>query len=196
MGQPAEKQRRATYAELEAVPANKVAELIGGVLHVLPRPAPRHANASSVLGIKIGGPFGLGDGGPGGWWILDEPELRFPDPTAPGEIDALVPDLAGWRRERMPELPETAYFALAPDWICEVLSPSTASVDRDEKMPIYAREGVRYAWLVDPIARTLEVFSLVSGRGFGPAAVHRDAARVRVEPFEAVELDLSVLWAT
>ncbi|WP_437324795.1 Uma2 family endonuclease [Sorangium sp. So ce381] len=196
MGQPAAKQRRATYADLEAVPANKVAELIRGVLHVLPRPTPRHANASSVLGIKIGGPFGLGDGGPGGWWILDEPELHFPDPDAPGEIDALVPDLAGWRRERMPELPQTAYFALAPDWICEVLSPSTASVDRDEKMPIYAREGVRYAWLVDPIARTLEVFSLASGRGWGPAAVHRDAARVRVEPFEAVELDLSVLWAT
>jgi hypothetical protein len=196
MGQPAEKQRRATYADLEAVPANKVAELIGGVLHVLPRPAPRHANASSVLGIKIGGPFGLGDGGPGGWWILDEPELHIPDPDAPAEIDALVPDLAGWRRERMPALPETAFFPLAPDWICEVLSPSTASVDRDEKMPIYAREGVRHAWLVDPIARTLEVFSLVSGRGWGPASVHRDAARVRVEPFEAVELDLSVLWAT
>ncbi|WP_437974373.1 Uma2 family endonuclease [Sorangium sp. So ce295] len=196
MGQPAEKQRRATYADLEAVPANKVAELIGGVLHVLPRPAPRHANASSVLGIKIGGPFGLGDGGPGGWWILDEPELHIPDPDAPAEIDALVPDLAGWRRERMPALPETAFFPLAPDWICEVLSPSTASVDRDEKMPIYAREGVRHAWLVDPIARTLEAFSLVSGRGWGPASVHRDAARVRVEPFEAVELDLSVLWAT
>ncbi|WP_437525231.1 Uma2 family endonuclease [Sorangium sp. So ce726] len=196
MGQPAEKQRRATYADLEAAPPNKVAELIRGVLHVLPRPAPRHANASSVLGIKIGGPFGLGDGGPGGWWILDEPELHFPDPDAPGEIDALVPDLAGWRRERMPELPQTAHFALAPDWICEVLSPSTASVDREEKMPIYAREGVRHAWLVDPIARTLEVLSLVSGRGWGPAAVHRDAARVRVEPFEAVELDLSVLWAT
>ncbi|WP_437895342.1 Uma2 family endonuclease [Sorangium sp. So ce124] len=196
MGQPAAKQRRATYADLEAVPPNQVAELIRGVLHVLPRPAPRHANASSVLGIKIGGPFGLGDGGPGGWWILDEPELHFPDPDAPDEIDALVPDLAGWRRERMPELPQTAYFALAPDWICEVLSPSTASFDRDEKMPIYAREGVRYTWLVDPIARTLEVFSLASGRGWGPAAVHRDAARVRAEPFEAVELDLSVLWAT
>ncbi|WP_437974372.1 Uma2 family endonuclease [Sorangium sp. So ce295] len=196
MGQPAEKQRRATYADLEAVPANKVAELIGGVLHVLPRPAPRHANAEGALQGELFGPFHRGRGGPGGWWILPEPELHFPDPTAPGEIDALVPDLAGWRRERMPVLPETAFFSLAPDWICEVLSPSTASVDRDEKMPIYAREGVRYAWLVDPIARTLEVFSLVSGRGWGPAAVHRDAARVRAEPFEAIELDLSVLWAT
>jgi hypothetical protein len=195
MGQPAEKQRRATYADLEAVPPNKVAELVRGTLHVFPRPAPRHANTSSVLGIKIGGPFGLGDGGPGGWWILDEPELRFPDPDAPGEIDALVPDLTGWRRECMPELPETAYFALAPDWICEVLSPSTAAFDRDEKMPVYAREGVRYAWLVDPIARTLEVYVLGQDRRWGPAVVHRDAARVRVEPFGAVELELSVLWA-
>ncbi|HTN89597.1 MAG TPA: Uma2 family endonuclease, partial [Sorangium sp.] len=129
MGQPAAKTRRATYADVEAVPPNKVAELIGGVLHVMPRPAPRHANASSVLGIEIGGPFQRGRGGPGGWWILDEPELRFPDPAAPGEVDAVVPDIAGWRRERMPELPETAYFPLAPDWICEVLSPSTERVD-------------------------------------------------------------------
>ena len=195
MGQPAEKQRRATYADLEAVPPNKVAELVRGTLHVFPRPAPRHANTSSVLGIKLGGPYGLGDGGPGGWWILDEPELRFPDPDAPGEIDALVPDLAGWRRERMPELPETAYFAVAPDWICEVLSPSTAAFDRDEKMPVYAREGVRHAWLVDPIARTLEVYVLDTNRCWGPPAVHRGAARVRVEPFDAIELELSVLWA-
>ncbi|WP_437743826.1 Uma2 family endonuclease [Sorangium sp. So ce302] len=195
MGQPAEKQRRATYADLEAVPPNKVAELVRGTLHVFPRPAPKHAWTSSGLGAELIGPFQRGRGGPGGWIILDEPELHFPEPDAPGEIDALVPDLAGWRRERMPELPETAYFALAPDWICEVLSPSTEELDRDEKMPIYAREGVRHAWLVDPIQRTLEVFSLISGRGWGPAVVHHDSARVRVEPFEAIELELSVLWA-
>ncbi|MGK3983395.1 Uma2 family endonuclease [Sorangium sp. So ce136] len=195
MGQPAEKQRRATYADLEAVPPNKVAELVRGTLHVFPRPAPRHARASSRLGGKLSGPFDLGEGGPGGWHILDGPELHFPDPNAPGEIDALVPDLAGWRVERMPELPDTAYFELAPDWICEVLSPSTEDVDRDEKMPIYARGGVRYAWLVDPIARTLEVFALASGRAWTPVATHRDAARVRVVPFDAIELDLSVLWA-
>ncbi|WP_437328361.1 Uma2 family endonuclease [Sorangium sp. So ce381] len=195
MGQPAENQRRATYADLEAVPPHKVAELIRGVLHVMPRPAPRHANAASSLGADLHGAFQRGRGGPGGWWILDEPELHFPDPHAPGEIDALVPDIAGWRRERMPELPETAYFALAPDWVCEVLSASTEDVDRDEKMPIYAREGVRHAWLVDPIQRTLEVYVLGADRRWGPAVVHRDAARVRVEPFDAVELDLSVLWA-
>ncbi|WP_437869884.1 Uma2 family endonuclease [Sorangium sp. So ce363] len=196
MGQSAEKQRRATYADLEAVPPHKVAELIGGVLRVTPRPAPRHANAASSLGADLHGAFQRGRGGPGGWWILDEPELHFPDPHAPGEIDALVPDIAGWRRERMPELPETAYFALAPGWICEVLSASTEDVDRDEKMPIYAREGVRHAWLVDPIQRTLEVYVLGADRRWGPAVVHRDAARVRVAPFDAVELDLSVLWAS
>ncbi|WP_437753102.1 Uma2 family endonuclease [Sorangium sp. So ce1389] len=195
MGQPAEKPRRATYADLEAVPPHKVAELVRGTLHVFPRPAPKHARASSGLGAELTGPFDHGKGGPGGWWILDEPELHFPDPDAPGAIDALVPDLAGWRRERMPELPETAYFALAPDWICEVLSPSTASFDRDEKMPVYAREGVRHAWLVDPIARTLEVYALGQDRCWGLAAVHRDAAHVRVEPFDAIELDLAVLWA-
>ncbi|MDC0679382.1 Uma2 family endonuclease [Sorangium atrum] len=195
MGQPAEKQRRATYADLGAVPPNKVAELIRGTLHVFPRPAPRHASAESALQGELFGPFQRGRGGPGGWRILVEPELHFPDPDAPGEVDVLVPDLAGWRAERMPELPKTAYFALAPDWICEVLSASTEKVDRDEKMPIYAREGVRYAWLVDPIARTLEAHVLDADRRWGPAAVHRDAARVRVAPFEAIELDLSVLWA-
>ncbi|WP_437958546.1 Uma2 family endonuclease [Sorangium sp. So ce119] len=193
MGQPAEKRRRATYADLEAVPATKVAELIGGELHVMPRPAPRHANASSGLIEEVRGPFQRGRGGPGGWWILNEPELHFPDPAAPGEVDALVPDVAGWRRNRMPELPTTAHFSLAPDWICEVVSPSTETHDRKTKMPVYAREGVRHAWLVDPIKRTLEVYSLAS-RGWVPVGTHREAVRVRVEPFEAVELDLAALW--
>ena len=195
MGQPAEKRRRATYADLEAVPPGKVAELIDGQLYVFPRPAPRHARASSVLGGKLSGPFDLGEGGPGGWWILDEPELHFPDPTAPGEIEAVVPDLAGWRVERMPELPETAYFSLAPDWICEVLSPSTVKEDRNEKMPIYAREGVNWAWLIDPIARTLEVYVLGEGRRWNEPSTYRNDARVRVVPFDAIELNLADLWA-
>ncbi|WP_438002823.1 Uma2 family endonuclease [Sorangium sp. So ce321] len=195
MGQPAEKRRRATYADLEAVPPTKVAELIGGELYVFPRPAPRHANASSVLGIEIGGPFQRGRGGPGGRWILDEPELHFPDPASPGDDDIVVPDLAGWRRERMPELPDTSYFPLAPDWVCEVLSPSTEEHDRTVKIPVYGREGVRHVWLVDPIKRTLEVYAL-SRRACVPVGTHREAARVRIEPFEAIELDRSALWAT
>jgi hypothetical protein len=197
MGHPAERARRATYADLEAVPPTKVAELIRGVLHVMPRPAPRHARSSSALTMKIGGPFDLGEGGPGGWWILDEPELHFPDPhpEEPGDIEALVPDIAGWRRTRMPELPETAYFALAPDWVCEVLSQSTEAVDRDEKMPIYAREGVVHAWLVDPIARTLEAYTLGPDRRWSQPEIHEGRARVRLPPFDAIELDLSALWA-
>lgn len=194
MGLPAEKHVRATYADLEAVPEGKVAELVRGTLHVMPRPAPRHARAASRLGVKIGGPFDLGEGGPGGWQILDEPELHFPDPEVRGEIEALVPDVAGWRLERLPRLPATAYFELAPDWVCEVLSPSTEKLDREEKMPIYAREGVGFAWLIDPIAQTFEAYTLERNRRWGPAQVFQGAMRVRVEPFAAVELDLSLLW--
>lgn len=195
MGQPAEQLRRATYADVEAAPPNKVAELIAGTLYVMSRPAPRHAHAEGALQAELFSPFHRGRGGPGGWWILPEPELHFRDPTAEGAIDVVAPDLAGWRIERMPELPVTAYFALAPDWICEILSPSTEAFDREEKMPLYAREGVRHAWLLDPIARTLEVYALGPGRRWGPAHTHRESVRVRAQPFEAIELDLTVLWA-
>lgn len=198
MGQPAEKilnTGRATLAELEAVSPNLVAELIRGTLYTMTRPAPKHGVAASHLGGELLGPFGRGRGGPGGWWILDEPELRFPDPAAPGEVDVVVPDLAGWRRERMPKLPKTKYFTLAPDWICEILSPSTAAHDRGVKMPIYAREGVRLAWLVDPIARSLEVFSLGADTRWVLANVHGGDAVVRAAPFDAIELELAVLWA-
>ena len=200
MGQQGERYREAPARHLrrflEAVPPGKVAELYGGILHVMPRPAPKHARSSSALGMKLGGPFDLGEGGPGGWSILDEPELHFPDPTEVGAVDALVPDLAGWTRERMPDLPEDeAFFTLAPDWVCEVLSKSTEDTDWDDKMPIDAREGVRHAWLVDPIERTLEVYVLGTGAAWIAAGEHRDAARVRLPPFDAVELDLSALWA-
>lgn len=195
MGQPAEKpQPRATHADYAAVPSHLCAELINGTLRVLPRPAPRHARASTRLTVQLGGPFDLGQGGPGGWHILDEPELQFPDPAAPGEIEIVVPDLAGWRVERLPALPEEAHFTLAPDWICEVLSKSTEDTDRDEKMPLYAREGVQHAWLIDPVKKTLEVFTLDRKRRWTPTAVHRDEVRVRAVPFEAVEIDLGLLW--
>src|SRR6185503_17557356 len=121
--------QRATYEDVLAAPRNRVAEILFGVLHSHPRPAAPHARAASVLGVRLGGPFDLGEGGPGGWVILDEPEVHL------GE-HVLVPDLAGWRRERMPALPEAAYFELAPDWVCEVLSPGTQAIDRADKMPI------------------------------------------------------------
>ncbi len=176
----------ATYADLEALPPEKVGELIEGVLYASPRPAVPHATAAFQLGFELEGPFGRGRGGPGGWFFLPEPELHF------GE-DVLVPDLAGWRRERMPERPRTAAITLAPDWVCEVLSPSTKTLDRGAKLPVYAREGVRHVWFVDPLARTLEVFRL-EGTGYGGLGMHTGLARVRAEPFEALELALAVLW--
>ena len=191
MGSPAEKPRRATYADLEAVPPNEVAEIIQGVLRVFPRPSIPHARTSSRLGIKLGGPFDLGEGGPGGWHILDEPELQF---GPADEEDDLVPDLAGWRVGRMPKLPKAARIKLAPDWVCEVLSRRTEATDRIEKMPIYAREGVRHAWLIHPIRRTFEVFVLGGDGRWTVLAVHQGAQRVRADPFAELELDLSLLW--
>lgn len=176
----------ATYDDLLQVPDNLVGEIINGRLVTHPRPAPRHALAYSSLGDELVGPFQKGRGGPGGWWILDEPELHL------GK-DILVPDLAGWRKERMAQLPETAWFELAPDWICEILSPSTARDDRVEKMPIYAREGVSHIWLVDPEIRTLEVYSQEQGRWVLLQA-HKENERISAPPFEVIAIDLSMLW--
>ena len=176
----------ATYADLCAVPENFVAEILGGELYASPRPAFPHARASSALGILIGGPFQLGVNGPGGWLMLDEPELHF-------GADVLVPDLAGWRRERVLGWSDEAYLTLAPDWLCEVLSPSTERIDRTKKLNIYARESVRHVWLLDPLQRTLEVLQL-EGNRWSKAATHEGSRRVRTEPFGAVELDLGALW--
>jgi Uma2 family endonuclease len=176
----------ATYADLEAVPDHKVAELIYGTLVVSPRPAAPHARAASRIGIDLGGPFDRGRGGPGGWVILDEPELHL-------GANVLVPDIAGWRRERMPEMPHTAAFSLAPDWVCEVLSVGTAATDRTAKLPIYADAGILHAWYVDPLARTLEIFRL-DGSTFRLVQTFRDNATFRGEPFDAVELELAAFW--
>jgi Uma2 family endonuclease len=168
------------------VPDHLVAEILDGELYTSPRPAPRHAEASSGLVGALHGPFDRGRSGPGGWRILSEPELHL-------GADILVPDVAGWRRERMPRLPEEAYFPLAPNWICEVVSPSTARMDRVKKLPIYAREGVSHAWLIDPIARTLEVLRLEGGRWM-ILSTWSGLTVVRAEPFDAIDLDLSLLW--
>ncbi len=179
--------RSALYVELEKLPPNVVGEIVAGELYVSPRPASPHAWASSMLGGELMGPFTRGRGGPGGWVLLDEPELHL------GE-DVLVPDLAGWRRERMPQVPHVAAFTLAPDWVCEVLSPSTEALDRARKMTVYAREGVRHLWLVDPVLQTLEVFRLEHG-GWFLLGTHVHEERVRAEPFEVLELELAALWA-
>ena len=176
------------YAELLELPETLVGELIGGELHTQPRPSGPHASASSVLGMDIGGAFHRGRGGPGGWWILDEPEIHFIRDT-----EVLVPDLAGWRRERMPNLPRDHRFEVAPDWVCEVLSPSTVRKDRVLKMKVYARHGVTHLWLVDPLARTLETYILHEGQ-WTVAGLYTDEEEVRAAPFEAVTLALGDWW--
>jgi Uma2 family endonuclease len=178
--------RPATYDDLARLPDHVVAEIADGELHATPRPAFPHAEAGSVLGGHLVPPFHHGRGGPGGWWIVYEPELHLGP-------DVLVPDWAGWRRTRMPHRPDTPYATLAPDWLCEILSPSTSSFDRVKKLAIYAREGVPYVWLLDPLARTLEVLRLENGR-WTILATHAGADVVHAEPFEAVELELAILW--
>lgn len=177
----------ATYAELAELPANVVGEIVRGVLHASPRPAFPHAAATTALSDELGPPFRRGKGGPGGWIILYEPELHLQD-------DIVVPDLAGWRRERMPEVPSSPFTTLAPDWVCEVLSPSTQKLDRGEKVPLYARERVAHVWLVDPLEQYLEVLRL-DGPTFRIVATFTADAKVRAEPFEAIELDLAQVWA-
>ncbi len=187
MNQPARITRPATYADVLDAPANRVAEVIRGVLHTQPRPAMPHARASSKLGGRLDRFFDDDDGdGPGGWWIIDEPELHLGD-------EILVPDLAGWRRARMPAYPDAAYCTVVPDWVCEVLSPSTRGIDLTLKRDIYAETGVAHLWFVDPDARTLEAFALREGEWVLIAALHGEAA-VSVAPFDAVSFSLGVLW--
>ena len=180
--------RRACYQDVLDAPPHVVAEVIGGELHTHPRPRTQHARASSRVGDLLGGPFDRGVDGPGGWIILDEPEVHLgADP------DILVPDLAGWRRDTLPELPDEAHLTVRPDWVCEVVSPSTEHVDRADKMPIYAREGVAHVWLVDPGVKTLEVFRL-DGQTYRMIKAWRDNAICHAEPFEVLELPLATLW--
>ncbi|MSO62911.1 MAG: Uma2 family endonuclease [Acidobacteria bacterium] len=176
----------ATYADLERVPGHLVAEILNGELHTTPRPRARHAMAASEIGSDLGPPFGRGRGGPGGWWLLVEPELHL-------QSDVLVPDLAGWRRDRMPSVPDEAALTLRPDWVCEVLSPSTESRDRAIKLPIYAREGVPFAWLVNPASETLEVMRLEGGRWVLLGTFAGDAV-VHAEPFDAIAIEIFHWW--
>lgn len=180
--------RRATYEDLLKVPDILIAEIIDGELITSPRPASPHARATSVIHGDIT-PFDRppgSPGGPGGWWILFEPELHL-------GADILVPDLAGWRREHMPVLANVPYFEQAPDWVCEVVSPGTARIDRVRKMPIYARERVGHLWLVHPSLQTLEVYRL-EGPHWVVVSSHVGAEGARAEPFEALELDMSRWW--
>jgi Uma2 family endonuclease len=179
--------RRADYQDVIDSPERMIAEVVDGELYQTSRPGGPHALAATRLVGLLDAPFSPDGGGPGGWIVLFEPELHLED-------DILVPDLAGWRLERMPMVPQDAFFTLVPDWVCEVLSRSTGAIDRTEKLPVYARAGVRHVWLIDALRRTLEVLRLDAGRGT-VLGIHRDEERVRAEPFEVVELRIGRLWA-
>lgn len=193
MGEPARK--LATYDDVLAAPEHLTAEIVNGELHLSPRPGNAHALASGEAYGWLWDEFGRrrGGSGPGGWWILAEPELhlgrRDPRDTV------LVPDLAGWRRDRMLEFPDEAAFTLVPDWVCEVLSPGAAAVRRDRivKVDAYAQCGVAHLWLVDPVAHTLEVYTLTGGV-FARTQAFTGDVRVRAVPFDAVEIDLGGWW--
>ncbi len=185
MPEPA--RRNARYEDILALPQNLVGEILCGELHAHPRPAPRHARAYSALTGNLWNPYDGGIGGPGGWWIIDEPEIHLAE-------DIVVPDIAGWRRQRMPELPDTAWFELVPDWVCEILSPSTSRIDRAVKMPIYSREGIGHLWLVDPDAHTLEVYRLQDDGHWLLLTTLEEDDPVRQPPFEAVSFPLNSLW--
>jgi Uma2 family endonuclease len=179
----------ATYEDLCRVPDTMVAEILDGELYATPRPASPHTHAGSAIGADLHSAFERRPGepgGPGGWWLLIEPELHLGP-------DVVVPDVAGWRRERMPVMPNAPFFTLAPDFICEIASPRRGRIDRVKKLPIYAREGVANVWIVDPLEQTLEVLRLEAGR-WVLLVTHGGDERVRPEPFAAVELDLTRWW--
>ena len=191
-----------TYADIEALPPHVVGEILNGELVVSPRPRPRHARVTSYLGALLVPPYALGRGGPGGWIILDEPELSLPNgglpapaglSTADRRFDPVVPDLAGWRLTTMPDLPTTAQFHIRPDWICEVLSPSTARRDRMLKLPFYARAGVGHCWLIDPDQELVEVFENL-GSQWKLVGVYGGRETVSLAPFDEAPLELGLLW--
>jgi Uma2 family endonuclease len=178
--------RPATYADIEALPPNLVGEILFGELVTHPRPVPRHAVASSSLAARLIEAFQHGRNGPGGWILMVEPELHLGP-------HVVVPDIAGWRRETLPYLPETAWIETPPDWVSETLSPSTENYDRGSKRQIYAAWGVQHLWLVDPRPKLLEAFALDYGRWVLLATV-RDDEEVRLPPFDEIAFSLGDLW--
>lgn len=179
--------RVATYADVLASPEHVVAELIEGILHQSPRPRLLHARASSVVGEELGPPFNRGKGGPGGWIVLIEPEIHL-------GADVVVPDVAGWRRATLPELPDEAFVSVRPDWLCEVASPSTRALDRGKKLGAYERAGVPYVWIIEPLDRFLEVLEL-DGSSYRIVDRAEGNEPRRLRPFDAIEFDVGALWA-
>lgn len=179
--------RPADWSDLAALPEGVKAEVVGGELVTAPRPRPAHGRAQAILSSNLAGPFDLGRGGPGGWWILIEPDVRL------GENDIVSPDVVGWRRSRMPSFPEERPIEVVPDWVCEVASPSSVRRDRTVKSDLYLTAGVAWYWLLDPEERTLEAFVLRQGR-WSRLGAWSDGDRVAVEPFDEVEMEISAFF--
>jgi Uma2 family endonuclease len=181
--------KRATYDDLLALPEGTRAEVIAGRLESGPSPLPEHSRALGSLSELIGGPYDRrhGRGGPGGWWILGEVDVRL----TPHDI--VVPDVSGWRRERLPEPWGRRPIDVVPDWLCEILSPSNAAHDRVTKATLYAEHGVRFYWMIDPAERVLEAFRLVDGLWMRIGS-YDGSAVARIAPFEDVELELALLF--
>jgi len=178
----------AAYRDLENLPERFTGEILNGQLHAQPRPAAPHGYTHSAMGSELFKPFHRGTDGPGGWWIINEPEVHFSL-----DRDVTVPDLAGWHRERMPRFPTSHKFEVVPDWICEILSPSTRSIDREIKMPLYARYGVSWLWLVEPIEHVVEAYWLAAGE-WSKIGRYTGTAQATIPPFDAVSFDLGNLW--
>lgn len=186
MSQKAKAKKKASYEDLFTIPENMTGEIVDGELIVSPRPSRKNIYAASTLGSELGPAYHTGKTGPGGWVILIEPEVGL------GE-DILVPDLAGWRRERLSVSEEHNWISVRPDWVCEVISPGSIRTDRVKKMRVYAGHGVPHLWFIDPIGKTLEVYRFQSGN-FIVAGIYAENEKVRAEPFPEVEIDLSNLW--
>jgi Uma2 family endonuclease len=179
--------RAPTLADLDALPPGIVGEIIEGVLYTMTKPRARHQRTTWTVGGRIGEPFDRGRGGPGGWWIVTEPGIELPDTLE------ISPDAAGWRRERMPELPVDEPIRVVPDWVCEILSPTTRRYDQSVKMPYYAKVGVPFLWLVDIDARVLTVHRLESS-DWCIIGTYRDETEARIAPFDAVPLNIADWW--
>ncbi|HEX3763053.1 MAG TPA: Uma2 family endonuclease [Kofleriaceae bacterium] len=179
--------RTPTLADLDALPPGIVGEIIDGVLYTMTKPRMRHQRTTRLIGGTIGAPFDDERDGPDGWWIVTEPGIELPN------TPEISPDVAGWRRTRMPEMPNDEPIRMVPDWVCEILSKSTRRHDLLVKMPYYARVGVAYAWIMDLEARVLTAQRLESGR-WVTIGTYSDETEARLEPFDVVPLDVRAWW--
>jgi Uma2 family endonuclease len=176
-----------TLAGIDALAPGIKGEIIEGVLYTMPRPRAPHQSMMGAVGTDLLDPFQRGDGGPGGWWIPPEPGIELPN------TPEIAPAVAGWRRERLPALSNDEAITVVPDWVCEILSPTTEQHNLTVKKPYYAKVGVAHHWIVDLSMRTVIALRLESGR-WREVGVYGDEREARIEPFAAVPLNVASWW--